>query len=167
MRDEASLRRLSEMGVDVYVPRVHAGVRVAVVAAARPGAEAPVQAEAAIPRAVSVASPSATAVLLIADAPAPGPNKLLGDVARALGFARVPSALAQANDATALAVASGLVMFGEAQARAAGAVLPAQRQQRIGWVVTGEAHALMGNAGAKRALWSELKRMTRALDPQR
>lgn len=140
--DEAArLRRLAEMGIDVYVPR-----------AARRGGDvaAPV---------VAAPSPATARVLILAAAPA----KLLADVARALRLARIEAVEADPRDAVALAAAAGLLLFGDAPVRAAGAALPAQRQREIGWVATHEPEALARDASAKRALWSELRRLARRL----
>lgn len=160
MRDDASLRRLAEMGVDVYVPRrVGADPRSSaqVPASSAPGPKATAAVEA------GQATSDGVDVLLLADAHTPAAKKLLADVTRALAFAQVASAPAPASDATALASAAALVMFGAAQARAAGALLSAPRQGEMGWVVSGELAALVGDARAKRALWSELRRMLRGL----
>jgi hypothetical protein len=103
------------------------------------------------------------AVLLLAETSSARAVALLAAVTRALAFARVHSAQAASPDESTLAGARALVVFGDAQARAAGAVLTAQRQREIGWVVAAEPSALAGDAHAKRALWSELKRITRLL----
>jgi hypothetical protein len=163
MRDEASLRRLAEMDIDVYVPRAaarHDAPAPAPVAAARPAPPAGVPALAPAPAA-------AVDALLLADAADRGAEALLGDVVRALAFARITAARSAAADEAALTSAAALVAFGEAQARAAGAALPAQRQREIGWVVAGDPAALVGDAAAKRALWSELRRMLRGLRARR
>jgi hypothetical protein len=165
MRDEASLRRLAEMGVDVYLPRA------AMRAVAEPPAfatdaqahESMQQARPADAAAVLDAPTAAPAVLLLADVQSPLAGKLLGDVARALRFARIACVPARTRDEAELGTAVGLVMFGEAQARAVGAVLPAERQREMGWVVGAGLSALSVDATAKRALWSELRRMTREM----
>ncbi|MFC4819520.1 hypothetical protein ACFO6Q_04250, partial [Dokdonella ginsengisoli] len=102
-------------------------------------------------------------VVLVAPAAPPKPAGLLADVARALRFARLDCTACEAPDEAALQEARAFVLFGEAQVRSLGARLPAQRQREVGWVVTGEAVALAGDAQAKRALWSELRRLVRAL----
>ena len=170
MHDEASLRRLEEMGIDVYLPR-HAGASEAASSPTIADASAPANtaavATAPAPAAASArdgVSPSAgdADVLLLADAAA-NAEPLLAAVARTLAFARVTSAKAGADDAGALGRARALVVFGEAQARAAGAALSAQRQSQIGWVVASGTAQLRGDALAKRALWGELKRVVREL----
>ena len=54
-------------------------------------------------------------------------------------------------------------MFGAALAREIGAAVPAERQKSIGWVGVAEPAEIAGNVAAKRALWSELKRLAHAL----
>jgi len=153
VRDDASLRRLAEIGIDVYVLR-GAAVRDAV---AEP---VPIQAEDPGARVADAAAPGS---VVLADAQAPRVARMLADVERAFGLARVRCTFgAQASEAT-LAGAAALVAFGESQARAAGACLPTRRQDEIGWVVVAEPAAIAGNAAAKRALWSELKRIMRPL----
>jgi hypothetical protein len=167
MRTEASLRRLAEMGVDVYLPR--AAMRAS--NAARP-VVAEAHAVVAPPEPTRSTSASsdraeervgAAEVLLLADSGSPVAKALLADVARTLKFAHIACAHAGASEEAAMSAAVGLVMFGDAQARAVGALLPAQRQRELGWVVGAELPVLAGDARAKRALWSELRRMTRSL----
>lgn len=158
MRDDASLRRLAEMGVDVYVPRASRHAAAAIAAAASVVRES----AAAV---VSTRQPAATAatVLLLAGTESSVSSVLLKDVTRALAFARVACASVTSADESAIGAAAALVMFGDGQVRAVGALIPAQRQRQIGWVVSAEPARLAGDAQAKRALWSELKRMTRGL----
>ncbi|MEO5561526.1 MAG: hypothetical protein ABIO49_16290 [Dokdonella sp.] len=167
MRDEASLRRLAEMGVDVYLPR--AAMRAAV---ALPSGVAEASVVLASTRQAVSTHPTTSfakesirsaEVLLLTDVESPVAGKLLADVARALRFARVACTSAHARDESAIGSALGLVMFGDAQARAVGALLPANRQSEIGWVVGSGLAALAVDAHAKRALWSELRRMTRSI----
>lgn len=155
--DETGLRRLAEIGVDVYVPRDAARAA----EATRPADAMPVRVPAAA--ADETAARKAAHVLLLADASTGSGNALLAGVARALAFARIPCMHAATADEDALAGARALVAFGEARARAAGAVLSAQRQREIGWVVTADPATLAADARAKRALWSELKRIVRPL----
>lgn len=147
--DDQDLRRLAEIGIDVYLPR-----------GASPGPQASLAHEP-----VAVAPTPVGGVLLLADASNARGAAVLAGVARALAFARVDCVQAGSADEAALAVARALVAFGDAQARAAGAALSAQRQREIGWVVAAEPAALAGDARAKRALWSELKRVVRPLRP--
>lgn len=159
MLDESSRARLAEMGIDVYVPRSRS--------VASSYAEPPRETAASVvARAVAEstgAAPTQAGVVLIAQATAAKPATLLADVARALRFARIACTSCETPDETVLQSARALVLFGEAQVRAVGALLPSQRQREIGWVVTGEAAVLAGDAQAKRALWSELRRVARIL----
>jgi len=145
MLDEADVRRLAEMGIDVYVPR----------AAARSQVVSPQPAQS---RQAGSAS-----VVVLAEIRSPAAKSLIAAVSRGLAFARVGHIVLETADEASLSDATGLVVFGEALARKAGAVLPAPRQQAIAWVHAADAAALAGDAHAKRALWSELKRMRRAL----
>jgi DNA polymerase III psi subunit len=156
MLDEGSLARLAEMGIDVYLPRVRGE---------QPRAQVPetVSAPALPAVAAEVVATVRSGVVLVAPATAPKPAGLLADVARALRFARLDCTACEAPDEAALQEARAFVLFGEAQVRSLGARLPAQRQREVGWVVTGDAIALAGDAQAKRALWSELRRLVRTL----
>lgn len=148
MRDEASLRRLAEIGIDVYVLR---GSQVA--------------ATATLPVAAAAAGSAADGRVVVVLADDAGAARLLGDVRRAFAFARVGCRIEASADEDALAAADALVAFGDARARAAGACLPTARQQSIGWVVLAEPADLARDAVAKRAMWSELKRILRGLAP--
>lgn len=153
--DPSSLARLSEMGIDVYLPR-HAPV------AAEP-AQASAGASAA-PMAQSAAAPFVTTgVMLVAQAQTRQESALLADVERTLRFARIACRVDDGADEAALIEAGALVLFGQARARRVGASLPAQRQGEVGWVVTGELADLARDTQARRALWSELRRMLRQL----
>ena len=137
MRDDASRARLVEMGFDLYVPR---GVRATAIPAA------PV---------------SRKRVALIARDESAAARALLAQVARALAFARVEAAVAR--DAKRVGDAAGLVVFGASLTREIGAALPAGHTQAMEWVAAGEPAEISGKGAAKRALWSELKRLARAL----
>ena len=137
MRDDASRARLQEMGFELYVPR---GVRSAAVAGR------------------TVAAASRARVVLIAR----GENALIAQVARALAFARIDAPIA--SDASRIGDAAGLVVFGAPLAREVGAAVPAERQASIGWVGAADPAEIAGNGAAKRALWSELKRLARGLE---
>ncbi len=154
MLDEANLRRLAQMGIDVYLPR-----RPTLAMPAR-GAEV-VVASAQTVAPIAKSSAGAHAVVLVADARSGG--RFLADVARALAFAGVGSARICAPDWTALDSAGVVIAFGEVHARAAAALLSAQRQQQVDWIVTGEFAELAGNAQRKRALWTEVKGILRML----
>lgn len=171
MHDEASLRRLEEMGIDVYLPRDAGGavaapssvVANASASRATAAANAPSSAVPASTKDAANTTPRDADVLLLSDAAITAAEPLLAAVARTLAYARTTCARASADDAAALATARVLVVFGEAQARAAGAALSAQRQSQIGWVVAAEVARLRGDALGKRALWGELKRVVRLL----
>ncbi len=152
MLDEDNLRRLAEMGIDVYVPR-KVTVHVGAAAPARDGAQSTQES----------ATLAHTPVVLLADTTSSGARSLIADVVRALGFAQISCAHGDARDERVLANAHALVMFGGRQVLAAGALVPAQRQREIGWVATAELETLAHEGSAKRALWSELKRMAREL----
>ena len=147
MRDEADLRRLAEIGIDVYVLR---------------GGDAPKSSAGFVAPGPAEAGGGPTAILL-ADASTPRATALLAAVTRALAFARVACTQASEPDENVLSGVMALVAFGEARARAAGATISAQRQREIAWVVTSEPAALAADARGKRALWSELKRIARQL----
>ena len=157
MRDEASLARLEEMGFAVYVPR---GMRTAPAPAS--------MATTGSPRAVSASGPeirtgSRARVVLLAREDSKSARALIAGVRRALAFARIDSEVATAIDEPRLGDAKGLVAFGDAFAREVGVRVSATRQAALAWVATGEAAAVAVEAPAKRALWSELRRLARAV----
>lgn len=88
-------------------------------------------------------------------------SALQAQVARALAFARIEATTA--TDAARIGDAAGLVVFGASLARETGAALPADRRKSIAWVVAAEPAEIAGSVAAKRALWGELKRLSRAL----
>ena len=145
MRDEASLRRLVEMGIDVYVPRLsrRAGAMPA------PGHAA----ERHDPRARVV-------VLARAGGDA---QSLLAEIVRALQFARIESIVETSARASCIADAVGLVVFGEALSREAGAAVPVDGRENRPWVAAADLAAVAASGAAKRALWSEIKRLIRVL----
>jgi len=157
MLDEASRVRLAEMGIDVYLPRAQPAAPVPLASTALPQATSSESAPRAADR------PAAASIVLLAGPVSTRARALPADVVRALKFARVAAVEADAGDEAALASAAGLVLFGDALARTVGAVLPAQRQREIGWVVTGELSVLARDAQGKRALWSELRRLVRKI----
>jgi hypothetical protein len=135
MRDDASRARLTEMGFELYVPR---GVRAY----------------------ASAAQVRARVALIARDASMTG-RSLLVQVARAFAFARVDAVVA--SDARDAGGADGLVVFGASLAREIGATMPAERRKSIMWTHAAEPGEIAGSVAAKRALWSELKRVARAL----
>lgn len=147
MRDEASLARLEEMGFALYVPR---GVRGATSRAPAPSSEP---------------KPSLARVVLLAREDTKAARALVASVRRALAFARVESELAAAIDESRLGDARGIVAFGDAFARDVGARVSASRQAALAWVATNDAATIAVQASAKRALWSELRRLVREVRP--
>ncbi len=144
MRNEASLRRLIEMGVDVYVPR---GSRQRSVGPSAPN-------PAAVPRGAKAR------VLVLARGGDAQP--LLAQVLRALKFGRLEGCVEASVDAARIADAAGLVVFGEALAREA-RTLPASRPGNLNWVAAADLASIGTDAAAKRALWGELRRLIRTL----
>ncbi|HOX72060.1 MAG: hypothetical protein WAS23_12775 [Dokdonella sp.] len=156
MLDDYSLRLLAEIGIDVHVPRRESvGMR----------HEAPSPVVRSLIRSVApvvpVESEDSADVLVLC-----GPNadgKLLQDLLRALRMTRLGAAIADGSAGESIARARGLVVLGESLARTIGADMPAQRQNEIFWVVTREMLALARDAAAKRALWGEIKRLSRSV----
>lgn len=146
MRDDASLARLEEMGFAVYVPRGARGARVE-------PTSAPASARGDGSR---VARPR---VVLLAREDTP----LLAGVRRALAFVHIDADIAIAIDEQQLGDAKGLVTFGDALAREVGGRLPASRQAALAGAAAADAASIAGQPHAKRALWSELKRLARAV----
>lgn len=154
MLDELGLRRLAEMGIDVYVPRAaRPAFAQTANAASRTAAAAPA------PRSGSRAS-----VLILADGGSRWATGVIPGVERMLKFARVAHATTESPVESELAGAAGAVVFGDALARKAGSMVSAQRQQEIEWVFAADAATVARDSGAKRALWSELKRLLRTLN---
>jgi hypothetical protein len=151
MRDEASLARLEEMGFAVYVPR-------SARSEPSPGASSPTVTS---PRETRVA-PRARVVLLAREE-SKAARAFVAGVKRALAFARIDSEVATAIDEQRLGGARGLVAFGEAFVREAGVQLSAERQAALVWVATADADTIARQPPAKRALWSELKRLSRTV----
>lgn len=164
MLDDENLRRLAEIGIDVYVTRsalqvVASEVSSASVPAIRSACAPGVRSEAVD----GVPGQAPHAVIVLAEATSVGARALIANVVRALGFAGIACEHVEMHDETALAGVDALVVFGERQVRAAGALVTAQRQREIGWVAAVELSTLATDASAKRALWSELRRMAREL----
>jgi hypothetical protein len=155
MRDEASLARLEEMGFAVYMPR---GLRSQTSPAQMATAVSPQSAPRPETRAVMRAR-----VVLLAREDSKAARALIAGVRRALAFAHIESEVATAIDEQRLGEAKGLVAFGEALAREVGVRVSATRQAALAWVATGEAAAVAAEVPAKRALWSELRRLVRAV----
>lgn len=137
MRDDASRARLEEMGFALYVPR---------------GLAAPVGATRVSDSGGASHERVRVRVALIARAESASARALLAQVARALAFARIDATTA--SDAARIGDAAGIVAFGASLAR---------EQKSMPWIGAAEPTEIAGNVAAKRALWSELKRLARAL----
>jgi hypothetical protein len=87
---------------------------------------------------------------------------MLADLLRSIRLAGLDVAPCDANSVASIARARGLIVLGEKRARELGASLPAQRQNAVDWVVVAAADELGGDAAAKRALWGEIKRLSRS-----
>lgn len=159
MLDDYSLRLLAEIGIDVYVPRA---------AVAAPALQPPAQQNDDKPRA-SVAAGSSmppahamgtAAILVVCSEVRHG--RLLDDLLRGLRMARLDAAMADISRLEAIAAARGLLILGENLVRTLGAGIPAQRQNEMAWIISSEPAVLAGSAEAKRSLWGEIKRLSRA-----
>jgi hypothetical protein len=135
------------MDIDVYVPR---GAGDAPAGAAK--REAP--ASAMRPR-----------VALLARAAGASCEPLLAHVRRAFVFAGFDGNVEQRADPSRLAAADGLVVFGKSLAREAGAAVPSDRAAAIAWIFAADLAAVARDAAAKRALWSECRRLIRKIEP--
>ena len=157
MRDEASLARLEEMGFAVYMPR---GMRSAPAPASTATADSPHAVGAPRP---GTRTGSRARVVLLAREDSKAARALVAGVKRALAFARIDGDVVSAIDEQQLGDAKGLVAFGEAFAREVGVGISATRQAALAWVATADAGTIAGQPLAKRALWSELKRLARTV----
>ena len=144
MRDDASLRRLGEMEIDVYVLR---GAR----SARDRGRAAPLPAS----------RPRARVALLAPDGSRE--RAWLAHVARSLAHAHIEATEASSIDERGIGGIAGLVVFGEPLARDAGAAVAAARRESMGWVAAPAVEEIARGAASKRALWSELKRLIHAI----
>lgn len=156
MLDDVSLLRLAEMGVDVYAPRSVRRTGAEEISAHSSGGVAGSEASRVPERALA-------RVVLLARVDDPRAKGLLAQVVRALAFARIDSAIESAVDETQIGDAAGLVVFGDVFVRQAGAVLSADRRKNLQWIATGDSDEIAASGSAKRALWSELRRVVRAL----
>ena len=155
MLDNARLRLLGEMGIDVYVPRSLRGT---------PGIAGVDASMGTSDSAVPVARENARArVALIARPQERSEETLLAQTRCALKFARIDGVVGDALDAGDLGDTLGMVVFGKSLAREVGAALPADRAKRVHWISAADVASIVGNADGKRALWSELRRMIRTL----
>ncbi len=152
MLDDYSLRLLAEIGVDVYLPRAsgESAERAAPssrMAEGKPPGPAPVGGTVEV--GIVGADPSRTA--------------LIGQLGLALRGAGMRNVVTAADAVDGIAALRGVLVLGEELARTLGARLPAQRQAAIEWVITAEPSVLAASATAKRALWGEIKRLSRTL----
>ena len=152
MLDDYSLRLLAEIGIEIHLPQT---------VAAR-SAAGTVTADAAQGDALAPAAAAAGEAEVGIVCTSSSRTRLVEHLVMALRSARMRSTRMDL-DAAGIAGMRGVVVFGEALARRLGAQLPAQRQAAIEWVVTGEPDELACSARAKRALWGEIKRLSRQL----
>ncbi len=169
MLDDYSLRLLAEIGIDVYVPRVEAAARADMTIEAAPlrsdllpGSAAGASAVVPAPQTHAVA----TADFLIVCAQGRD-SRLPVDLLRCLRMAGLDAAIADASQVESIAAAHGFLILGELLARTLGANMSAQRQNEIAWIVSDEPAALAKSATGKRALWGEIKRLSRAQSKRR
>lgn len=159
MLDDYSLRLLTEIGIEVYVPRA-AAVAPAVQLAAHQADDKP---QASVPAGNSVPparAVGAAPILIVCSEARHG--RLLDDLLRGLRMARLDAAMADISRLETIAVARGLLILGETLVRTLGAGIPAQRQNEMAWIISSEPAVLAGSAEAKRSLWGEIKRLSRA-----
>ncbi|MGB0135020.1 hypothetical protein [Dokdonella sp.] len=152
MLDEYGLRLLSEIGVDVYAPRV--------AAAPTPAGSGQV-AEFDVAESRHQSAARSAEVLILGSAAAT--SRMLADLQRAFRVAGLRVGVADARDDASLADARSLVVLGESLARELGARMPAQQHKAINWIITSEPQALAASASAKQGLWGEIKRLSRSL----
>lgn len=141
MRNEASLKRLAEMDIDVYVPRGFARAQGRDTRTTR------------------------ARVALLARADGSVAEVLLAHVCRAFALAGLDGIAEQRADPSRLAEADGLVVFGKSLAREAGAAVPADRAAAVPWIFAADLVAVAGDGAAKRVLWSECRRLIRKIEP--
>lgn len=155
MLDDARLRLFGEMGIDVYVPRSRATA---------PGTNGAAPTSAAESATFAAREGTRARVALVARVQETSEKTLLAQARRALAFARIDGVIGDTVDIGAvIGVAAAVVVFGKNLAREVGAALPADRARRVHWISAAEVASIVGNADAKRGLWSELRRMIRVL----
>ena len=114
-----------------------------------------------VPRGLQAARASSRKRLaLIARDESASARILLAQIVRALAFPHIEATLE--SDAARIGDAAGVVVFGASLAREVGAASPAGRPSIERLVVAAPAE-IAGNAAAKRALWTELKRLARTI----
>jgi hypothetical protein len=162
MLDDYSLRLLAEIGVDVYVPRAAAAIVAADDSVLAPSAGSQAALAAAAGEHPPLAMPAGQSCDLLILCNQGAGDRLLADLLRGVRMAGLDAAIADAGHSAGIALARGLLVLGESLARTLGAEMPAQRQNEIAWIVTHEPATLAQSADAKRALWGEIKRLSRA-----
>jgi hypothetical protein len=150
---------LAEMGIDVYVLRSTAAADVRPLASASTAARA----KEPSPPTRDARAKFATRVVLFTRDDDARAQSLLAQIARAFAPARIEGAIASTIDEATLGDAMGLVVFGKASTRQAGASVSSERMKRLQWVAATELSEIAANPREKRALWSELKRVMRAI----
>ncbi len=140
MRAEARRERLAEMGFALYRRRRAAGVARAV---------------------ASVDAPEVArwVALLAGDSL---PAALVQDLARSLAFAGIECRPVDVATLTELpAEVRVVIAFGEQAVRRLGAGISVARQAQLHWIAAPPPATLRADAQARRALWSELRRLLR------
>ena len=157
MLDDYSLRLLAEIGIDVYVPRADV--------AHEPGAtaraairELPRIGQATLKPHSDAVTPAQFLIVCAKDQD----SRLLGDLLRGVRMAGLDAAVAEVAQVGLIAAARGLLILGESLVRVLGADIPAQRQNEIAWIISSEPRVLARSAAAKRSLWGEINRLSRA-----
>ncbi len=158
MLDDYSLRLLAEIGIDVYMPRSAPALAVAVNEA---GTGDPEHGIAASPEAR--VEPRAEVVIV---APVGQRGKLLVGIEQSLRFAGMHVRVHGDEMPGQTHVMRAVVVLGESLVRSFGATLDAAQHAAIEWVVAAEPDAIPSSANARRALWGELKRVSRHLATQ-
>lgn len=153
MLDDYSLRLLAEIGIDVYLPR----------GAATPAAhDAVLESTRAKTSLLDNASVSRHAEVAIVAAPGQR-EKLLTGLAGSLRFAGVQVKILDVDARNEVARMGGVVVLGESHARTLGSALDAAQHAALEWVIAAEPDAIARSADAKRALWGEIKRISRKI----
>lgn len=161
MLDDYSLRLLAEIGIDVYVPRAeHGGARQATGEATAADAPQPVDLSA------RVASAGVVAEIAIVAARGQRENLLKG-LMQSFRFAGVESTLVDSGAPDTVLAMSGVVVLGESLARTFGSGFSAAQHAALEWIMSGEPEAIGRSAQAKRALWGEIKRVSRRVAANR
>ena len=159
MLDDYSLRLLAEIGIEVYVPRT-AVAAPAVQSAAHQAHDKPQAGVAAGSSLPPAPAAGASTIRIVCSEARQG--RLLDDLLRGLRMAGLDAAMADISRLEAVAAARGLLILGETLMRMLGAGIPAQRQNEMDWIISSEPAVLAGSAEAKRSLWGEIKRLSRA-----